>query len=352
MKIAITSDLHLRSRQDHPERFEALENIFSQVNTLGIRTLVIAGDLFDAQFNNYAEFEAICRQPENRDIAVLIIPGNHDPNLSPAGFSAANIRVYSQVTSLTPRPDLPTMLMVPYLPNRSMGEAIAEFTGPLAPDRWILFGHGDWMGNAKSPNLYEGGSYMPLTQRDLDTCKPRRVFLGHIHAAYDNGHVCYAGSPCGMDNTETGRRRFLVYDLHANTLESLPVDTRYLFYNRTFTIFPLDNEQAAVRSLLQDWIASWGLTSAEKEKARLRVRLNGYAFDKNSISQVVRETLAGYTLEKEPDLDGVAITTDNRRGQILNQVKASLASLDWPLEADEPDRDQILLAAVKLVYGR
>ena len=352
MKIAITSDLHLRSRQDHPERFEALENIFNQVNTLGIKMLVIAGDLFDAQFNNYAEFEAICRQPENRDIAVLVIPGNHDPNLSQAGFSAANIHIFAEPKPLPMGNDEPTLLMVPYLASQSMGEVIAKHAEKLLPDRWILFGHGDWMGNAKNPNLYEGGWYMPLTQRDLDACKPRRVFLGHIHAPYDNGHVCYAGSPCGMDNTETGRRRFLVYDTHANTLESLPVDTRYLFFNRTFTIFPLDNEQVAVRSLLENWIASWGLTSAEKEKARLRVRLTGYAFDKNSISQVVRETLAGYILEKEPDLDGVAITTDNRRGQILNQVKESLASLDWPLEADEPDRDQILLAAVKLVYGR
>ena len=30
MRIAVTADVHLRTRQDHPERYNALGNIFEQ----------------------------------------------------------------------------------------------------------------------------------------------------------------------------------------------------------------------------------------------------------------------------------------------------------------------------------
>jgi len=68
MKIAITADLHLTSRQQRPDRFAALKNIFVQLHTLQIDTLIIAGDLHDATYDNFSEFEALCRLPENRVI--------------------------------------------------------------------------------------------------------------------------------------------------------------------------------------------------------------------------------------------------------------------------------------------
>jgi DNA repair exonuclease SbcCD nuclease subunit len=352
MKIAITADLHLRSREQRPERFAALENIFAQLRAMQAQTLIIAGDLFDAQFDNFAEFEALCRQPENRSIQVLIIPGNHDPNLTQAAFTAENVRVFSQPELVAPEPGGANFLLIPYRDGRSMGDVLSAFQGQLQPRRWVLVGHGDWMGNARAAKTYESGVYMPLSQRELDIFAPARAFLGHIHAPSDGPIVWYPGSPCGMDISETGRRRFLVYDPASNYVETRLVDTQMIFFNRAFTVYPVEDEAAALTEMLQSWIADWGLAPGERSKVRVRVRLNGYATDKNRLKQAVLSNLDGCQLESEPDLADVSVTTDIRRGQVVDLVRKKIAELGWAAGPDEPERDAVLLAAIKRVYGR
>tara|TARA_Y100000310_G_C20324759_1_gene642424 strand:+ start:549 stop:722 length:174 start_codon:yes stop_codon:yes gene_type:complete len=55
MKIAITGDVHLTRKSEHPERYNAIENIMDQLIANNIDNLIIAGDLFDADTNNYSE---------------------------------------------------------------------------------------------------------------------------------------------------------------------------------------------------------------------------------------------------------------------------------------------------------
>lgn len=352
MKIAITADLHLRSREQRPERFAALENIFVQLRAAQVQTLIIAGDLFDAQFDNFAEFESLCRQPENRAVQVLIIPGNHDPNLSQAAFTTENVRVFSQPELITPDSTGASFLLIPYRDGRGMGDVLSAFQGQLQRRRWVLVGHGDWMGNARAAKTYETGVYMPLSQRELDIYEPARAFLGHIHAPSDGPIVWYPGSPCGMDISETGRRRFLAYDPASNNVAPHPVDTQTIYFNRTFTVYPVEDETAALTGMLQSWMSTWDLAPGEKSKVRARVRLNGYATDKNLLRQAVLSTLEGCQFESEPDLAEVSVTTDIRRGQVLDLVMKKIAGLGYPDGPDEPDRDAVQLAAIKRVYGR
>ena len=49
MKIAVTADLHLKSREECPERWNALENIINQMLAEDIKILIIAGDLFNIE---------------------------------------------------------------------------------------------------------------------------------------------------------------------------------------------------------------------------------------------------------------------------------------------------------------
>lgn len=351
MKFAITADLHLRSRQQTPERFAALENIFSQLRALKIETLIIAGDLFDAQYNNYSEFEAVCRLPENRNIQVLIIPGNHDPNISQSGITTKNVHIFSQPELVSFGANSVKLFFIPYSSQKNIGEVLAEFSNQLSAGQWGIVSHGDWSGNTKATNSYEQGRYMPLYQCDLDAYKPIKAFMGHIHAPYNSQPVYYPGSPCGLDITETGRRRFITYDSASDLVESQIVDTEHIYFNRTFVIYPVDDEQAATQNLLHDWIESWGLSQNEKSKARIRVTLRGYATDKSKLKQVLLDSLSGYKLVEEPELDDVLIATDQRRSQILDLVKEKITELNWPENPGEPNKDQILLEAIKLVYG-
>jgi len=82
VRLAVTADVHLRTRQDHPERNNALENIFEQIEAEGICTFIIAGDLFDEHFCTYLEFERLCRA--HPSVHVHIIPGNHDSGICEA----------------------------------------------------------------------------------------------------------------------------------------------------------------------------------------------------------------------------------------------------------------------------
>lgn len=57
MKIAITADAHLRGRLETPERYVALENIFEQCQKEDVKKVLILGDLFDRDFNNYHDLD-------------------------------------------------------------------------------------------------------------------------------------------------------------------------------------------------------------------------------------------------------------------------------------------------------
>jgi exonuclease SbcD len=351
MKIAITSDLHLTSRQRNPERYAALEDILAQLHRLQIDRLIVAGDLFDAQFDNFRDFENLCGTKNCRDIEIIIIPGNHDPNISKSMIAAENVRILTEPETLCFAEDCPNILFIPYRKGCTMGDMFAGNIATKDAGKWVLVGHGDWMGNVRSVNPYERGIYMPLTQRDLDSTNPRLVFLGHIHAPYDGPRVWYPGSPCGMDITETGRRRFLTYDTVSNAIEPHQVNTQVLYFNRTFAVYPVEDEVLVLQKRLKDWIGAYNLTEEEKERALLRVKLNGYASEKRIIKKTILDTLSEYKWYEDPDVSEVSVASDPARDQISAMLKERIEHLELVDDPDGPDPDQILLVALQMVYG-
>jgi len=204
MKIAVTADLHLRKREDHPERYNALENIIEQTEAENIKTLIIAGDLFDKDSRNYSDFENLCKK--HKSVQLHIIPGNHDPDISGKSIVGDNIHIYS--TPTIKEAGSTRFLFIPYEAKSNMGEKIAEWKKEIQEKQWVLFAHGDYYGGVRQLNPLEPGIYMPLSRKDLEMFKPQVVFLGHIHKRLTLQNVHYAGSPCAMDISETGKRKF------------------------------------------------------------------------------------------------------------------------------------------------
>ena len=62
MRIALTADNHLADKNKYPERYAALEDILRRVKAGKVRDLFVAGDLFDKEFRNYKDFEALCKK--------------------------------------------------------------------------------------------------------------------------------------------------------------------------------------------------------------------------------------------------------------------------------------------------
>jgi DNA repair exonuclease SbcCD nuclease subunit len=235
-----------------------------------------------------------------------------------------------------------------------MGEEIARFSDQLPANEWVLVGHGDWSVGQRTPNPLEPGVYMPLTRKDIEVYGPARVFLGHIHAPMNESPVYYAGSPCGLDITETGRRRYLIYDTVTNQVESRTLETPVLYFDESFIILPVDDEIAYLLEQIEDRKKKWRLKPEEQTKTVLRVKVRGYSADKSAVRQALKEAFDGFSFYKgeEPDDSNISESSDRERQHVAEQVRASVEKLEWRTNAeDEPDQHEILLEALHIIYG-
>jgi len=345
MNIAITADVHLTQDDRHPERLEALENMLGRMRERDIRTLMIAGDLFDESCSGFAGFESLCR--ENPDIRFIIIPGNHDPDISERIIVGDNISII-QTTSVVELDGL-SLVLVPYSGSYGMGE---ELEGLDPKGRWVLVGHGDYLGGQKERNPYERGIYMPLYRRDIERYQPWKVFLGHIHAPVTAGPVHYPGSPCGIDISETGRRHFLVFDTSTGRVEREMVETSVLYFSEKFLVIPDDDQTERLRNQAMARIAAWGLRREEKSKARVRVTVSGYSSDRDAVMECMKETFSDYVLHDggEPDISGLSVARDPRRSAIASRAIELIDELEWNFGGGEPEREQVIEKALNVIF--
>ena len=234
-----------------------------------------------------------------------------------------------------------------------MGEFIAARAKQLARNDWVLVGHGDWSHGVPEPNPREPGVYMPLTQIDIESYKPSLIFLGHIHRPTDKSQLYYPGSPCGLAINETGRRRFLIMDLESRTAQSRTVGTRFIYFNESLVILPVEDETEYVKDQLSAMIENWDLHPDEVPKARIQFKVRGYTSNKRALLRVIQERLASFTFYQDqgPDLSAVAVADDLNRAEIASRVSRRIRTLDWDTDCGQPDRDEILLEALHVIYG-
>ena len=351
MNLIVAADLHLKDKTITPERFSALENILKQAKTDSINTVIFSGDLFDSTLQNYSDFEAVCNQ--HSAMQIHIIPGNHDPDISKRQISSANVTIYTEPTLVNIDSEGPPFLFLPYEKNKSMGDRIAEFSNKLTPNKWVLVGHGDYMDGLRDVNPYEDGLYMPFTRKDLTNFHPHKVFLGHIHAPMDKEPVYYTGSPCGLDISETGPRRFLVYDTHTGVVESHRINSDVIFYDETLTVFPMEDESIYIREKAKTIIQRWKLEPAEYGRVRLRLKINGYSTDKTKALNTIKDCFEPFSFYKneEPNNTELNISNDPDRVVLTEMVSKLIQSQVIPNGADDPITEEILLAALETIYG-
>ena len=349
MRVAVTADVHLRTRGEHPERYNALENIFQQMSTEGMENLIVAGDLFDKDFSSYSEFEELCKKYSK--LRLHIIPGNHDPGISGKSIVGDNIYIYTDPTAL--QFGSTTFLLIPYEEKGEMGEKIAEMEKEIEGKEWILVAHGDYYGGLKELNPLEPGTYMPLSRKDLQRFKPMTVFLGHIHKPLSQDNIYYPGSPCGLDINETGRRRFLVYDTADGNVVSKDVATDILYFNESFVIVPRDDEVSILQQEMKKRIESWGIDPRDYPKISVRIVARGYATDRRAILEALNLGFEGFKYSKDegPKIDGLFTSSDRQLNAIAERTTKLIDELDWDFDGDEPEMEQVKTAALSVIYG-
>ena len=349
MRIAVTADVHLGDKDEHLERYGALENILEQAEAEKVENLLIAGDLFDNGFNNYSEFEALCRK--HLGVQLHIIPGNHDPGISEKSIVGDNIQIYTEPTMV--EFDSTAFFFVPYKEKASVGDTIAEIDQDIEGKQWILVAHGDYYGGVKELNPLEPGTYMPLSKKTIERFSPSAVFLGHIHKPIAWGNVYYIGSPCGLDISETGKRRFLVYDTSEGSVVSMAVATDVLYFDESFVIVPLGTEAPLLKQEIEKRIKSWDIASSDHPRVCVKVEARGYATDRSAILGVLREGFEGFRYYKGegPRIDELSISSDRQLNAVAEHTIRLIHELDWSFGGDEPTREQVTNAALNVIYG-
>ncbi len=350
MKIAITADVHLKTGQQYPERYNALKDILEVLVREDIRALIIAGDLFDIESQNYAVFDELCRDKKYAGIDFYIIPGNHDPIIGPKYFTAPNIRIYDEPALVSVGNEGPGFFFVPYLAGKSMGEVIAKHKASL-PERWVLVGHGDYLSGTKDPNNYESGVYMPLGRPDIEYYGPSKVILGHIHKKMEIGKVSYPGSPCGMDINETGRRSFILFDTSDLSITEKRINTDYLFFIENLLSLPTSNEFEDIKNKIEGFVAGWDLNKDEVLKTRVRLKVKGYTSDRKTLEAVIMQSLADFKFynDEGPDLTEVCLFNDPERISIVERVKARVELLGEEPGYTPQKRDMIMEQALGII---
>ena len=353
MRIAITADNHLTTRAKHPERFLALADIFENCRRKNVQLLIIAGDLFDQSLVNYAEFEQLYRQVRPAELTTVIIPGNHDQRLHTSALAGESLLVYS-TPILRPLNDNRLVLFLPYQENTTMGEAIAPFATDLQGKRWILVGHGDWYGGSNVEDPYEKGIYMPLTDTDLKLYQPELVFLGHIHLPQSGKKVHYPGSPCPLNITETGPRRFLILDTARGEIDAVPVNSQLIYFDERLLMLPAENDLEILERDIQSRIADWQLPSDWERYVQVRVRIAGSAgSNRGQILSRVKELFSPFQFyrNEDPDLSKLIHSRDPDRAVIARQFRSWVEQLSWEEASDQPSKSLILEQGLKVIYG-
>jgi predicted phosphodiesterase len=352
VRLAITADNHLDQIQNSPERYETFKRILKTCAHQKINLLIIAGDLFERSLANYHDFEELVNQHRPPDTKVVIIPGNHDPDLNETQIAARSIRVYSE-PALLPINDDWMMLLVPYQNNKNMGQVIAQFSTDLKDKRWILISHGDYTQISLEQSRYEHGTYFPLTRSDLRRYQPTHTFLGHLHQPQTADSVIYPGSPCPLDRTETGRRRFVIMDTATNLVTSEPLNSPFVYFQETFLLLPGKNQEEKLHNQIQNRIQTWDLPTDRDFDIRPRIQVRGYTSNRPSIVNILTAGFSKYHFNPDTDLDlsDLYNQSDPDRNYITGQFRTWLQSQIWLDDSELPPHDDIMFEALKLIYG-
>ena len=350
MKIAVTADVHLRTRDETPHRFAALENIFQQCVDQKIKHIIIAGDLFDLDLHEFGDFENLCNETPFRELNIHVIPGNHDSNISNSRIASDNVNIYSEPAWVKFGKTWDG-LFIPYTQGRLMGDLIQGNPPDKKANNWFIISHGDYLEGTRDPDPYEQGVYMPLTRKDAEICDARFIFLGHIHKPHEHNKVYYGGSPCGLDITETGQRRFLVLDTNNKKVIRNKVATNVIYFDEQFVVFPTKKEKDLLLEQIEERVKDWKLEKIEFEKVQLRVKVRGYSHNRENLNPIIKEGFKGFSFYNEPDVTDVKYSNDPDREYLVAEFMSNLDKVDWQPQESDPNKEQIILGALKIIYG-
>jgi len=351
-RIAITADVHIDSTKN--ERIENLNSILGILRDNNIKVLIIAGDLFNKNYEGYVNLDTLAA--EYPDIIMLVVPGNHDQHITQDFFSERNIFAFSEPAIVSLEKNGKSLVLIPYKEGKTIGEIIEEFfeKDELRKKEWYLISHGDYERVRRDKNGNEGG-YFPLTRTDINEFCPIIAILGHYHSQMNfDGNVVYPGSPYPCDITETGQRRVVILDTETSTINSIFLNHIPVYLQKEIFIVPDSKEKDQIESQLE-----FILEEEEKcyygsdfyENLVVRLSITGYSTTRRGIEDCVRKTMIkkGVIVDKI-DLGSLLIADNPDLTIIALKVRDRINSLNLSYEESEQLQKEILKESWQMIY--
>ena len=208
MKILHLADTHLdrvfgaaEDRRDAARRRAGLRDALSRGarapdGPTGVGAIVLAGDVYEHASVTADTVAFLAGELERAAVPVLVTPGNHDPYVAGSAWQLAewpaNVHVFA------PTGSSPTSSATA---SSCGGRRSAAPTAPAGvPDGFrapsdgrthLLALHAALTGERWA----DEGRHRSVTRAQLEATNVARVLLGHFHDGYDDGRICYPGSP-------------------------------------------------------------------------------------------------------------------------------------------------------------
>ena len=207
MKILHVADTHLDrvfgaadDRRDAGRRRAGLRDALSRAlaagRAEGVGAVVLAGDVYEHASVTADTVAFLAGELERAEVPVLVTPGNHDPYVAGSAWQLAawpaNVHVFA--SNRVEAFELGDGVVV-------WGAAFCAATAPAGiPDGFsapsdgrthLLAIHAALTGERWA----DEGRHRSVTRAQLRATNVARVLLGHFHDGYDDGMLCYPGSP-------------------------------------------------------------------------------------------------------------------------------------------------------------
>jgi exonuclease SbcD len=208
MKILHLADTHLdrvfgaaEDRRDAARRRAGLRDALSRAlaagQAEGVGAIVLAGDVYEHASVTADTVAFLSGELERAAVPVLVTPGNHDPYVAGSAWQLtewpANVHIFT-ADRIEPFELADGVVVV-------WGAAFCGATAPAGvPDGFLAPSDGRTHLLALHAALTgerwaDEGRHRSVTRAQLEATNVARVLLGHFHDGYDDGRICYPGSP-------------------------------------------------------------------------------------------------------------------------------------------------------------
>ncbi len=195
---------------------------------------------------------------------------------------------------------------------------------------------------------------MPITRSDIQLFSPGRVILGHIHipSSLEKKVVC-CGSPCAINISETGYRRFLILDTTNLNLIEREICTDVLYFREEIIVLPFENEEEYLMNKISRVTSTWLIKESDIEKSKIIIKVFGVTADKSKVGEFITSGFKKYEWLNStgPDLSEISLCEETDKMYIAKEFLEEIKAMELPKITYIPTDNRIATEGLRKLFS-